>query len=270
MNIVCIGAHPDDAEFYAGGAMILWSRLGHRVTAVSLTNGDAGHQSDPPALLAGRRAEEAREAARRGGYQAITMDAHDGELMPTLEMRREVVRLIRRLEADVVLTHRACDYHPDHRYTAVLVQDAAFMVTVPHVCPDTPALRSNPVFLYMMDAFAGTTPFRADLAVAVDAVLDEKWALLDAMPSQFYEWLPWLEGRLDEVSPTGDGAARLKWLAEFYGPVLAEMSGALRDALPRIHRGKADSIHWAEYFEICPFGRRPSEAELSLLCISDT
>jgi len=108
------------------------------------------------------------------------------------------------------------------------------------------------------------------LAVAVDAVLDEKWALLDAMPSQFYEWLPWLEGRLDEVSPTGDGAARLKWLAEFYGPVLAEMSGALRDALPRIHRGKADSIHWAEYFEICPFGRRPSEAELSLLCISDT
>jgi len=67
--------------------------------------------------------------------------------------------LIRNWNADVVITHRPYDYHPDHRNTAIAVQDAAFLVTVPNVAPDAPALKKNPVFLYSSDRFQKPLPF---------------------------------------------------------------------------------------------------------------
>ena len=267
MNILCAGAHPDDAEFYAGGSMIQWATAGHRVTAVSLTNGDAGHHETPLPELAARRRAEALEAARRGGYEAVTWDVHDGELMPTLELRREMVRLIRRCRADVVLCHRPYDYHPDHRYTGVLVQDAAFMVTVPHVCPEEPALETNPVFLYMTDPFSREAPFQADLAVPIDRVDEAKWRLLDAMPSQFYEWLPWLEHRLDEVPPATAPEARFAWLQQFYGPVLDDMFAPHRAALERIHGAAAAGVRRFEVFGVCGYGRTPGDEEARALCL---
>ncbi len=267
MNIVCVGAHPDDAEFYAGGSMLLWTDQGHKVTAVSLTNGDIGHHGMEPAELAARRAAESREAARRGGYDTLTLGHHDGELMPSLEARKELVRLLRRLQADVVLSHRPCDYHPDHRYTAMLVQDAAFMVTVPRFCPETPALRANPLFLFMMDAFTRPAAIRPDMLVDVDGVMDRKWALLDAMESQFYEWLPWLDRRLGEVPPPEAGAeARRAWLVRHYSPWLAEFTNQHRDDLCRMYGERGGSIHFAEVFEVSEYGRDPDTEELFALC----
>ena len=115
MNIVCIGAHPDDAEWYAGGSMVLWSERGHKVYAVSVTKGDIGHHEIGSEELAEIRRAEAEEAAKRGGYESIILDFPDGSLMPTLDARKVIVSLLRKLNADVVLTHRPFDYHPDHR-----------------------------------------------------------------------------------------------------------------------------------------------------------
>ena len=136
LRIIVFGAHPDDCDGDAGGTAILWAQKGHAVKFVSLTNGDAGHQSEGGGALARRRRAEAQEAGRRFGIAEYeVLDNHDGELEPTLAVRQQVIRRIRQWRADVVIAPRPNDYHPDHRYTGVVVQDSAYMVMVPNVCP---------------------------------------------------------------------------------------------------------------------------------------
>ena len=174
LNIIAFGAHPDDCDIRAGGTAAKWAAAGHRVRFVSVTNGDAGHQSQGGGALAARRRAEAQEAGRRLGVDYITLDNHDGELMPTLQVREQVIRLIRQWKADLVLGPRPHDYHPDHRYTGILLQDAAFMVTVPNIAPDTPSLRQNPVFMYFEDSFQKPNPFTPDVAVSIDDTFPEE------------------------------------------------------------------------------------------------
>ena len=147
LRIVCFGAHPDDCEIQAGGSAALWAKQGHHVLFVSVTNGDIGHWREAGGPLAVRRKAEVDRAHAILGIQGVVLDNHDGELEPTLENRRTLTRLIRRWNADIVMGPRPNDYHPDHRYTGVLMQDAAYMVTVPFFCPDVPAMKKNPVFL---------------------------------------------------------------------------------------------------------------------------
>ena len=173
---------------------------------MSVTNGDIGHHQIAGAILARRRTAEVKRCAEILGIETEVLDIHDGELMPTLENRRTITRKIREWQADVVISPRPNDYHPDHRYTAILVQDAAFMVIVPSFCPDVPALRKNPVFLYCQDGFKKPNPFEPDVVVPIDPVIDQKVACIDALESQFYEWNPWLFGYLGEV-PSGQGRA---------------------------------------------------------------
>ncbi len=265
MNIVCIGAHPDDAEVFAGGTMVLFARNGHRVLALSLTNGDVGHHEQGGGALALRRSEESLAAARIGGYESITLDNHDGELMPDLALRKAITRIIRDYQADMVFTHRPNDYHPDHRYAALAVQDAAYMVTVPQFCPDTPALRNNPAFFHFFDRFTFPAPFRADVAVAVDAVMDVKWRLLDVMPSQFYEWLPWLDGKQHEASAAFDAGHRLEFLTSYFGSFLEMPGRQCRDAV-RAWSGKdADNVRYVEVFQLCEYGAQPDDEQLRRL-----
>ena len=145
--MLVIGAHPDDAEIQAGGIALLYARAGHRVGFVSMTNGDAGHHEQGGTVLAGRRLAESICAAQVAGIESGVMDIHDGELEPCLENRKQLIRLIRAFGPNVIITHKANDYHPDHCYTSVLVQDASFMVTVPKVCPDSPHMPFSPVVL---------------------------------------------------------------------------------------------------------------------------
>lgn len=264
MNVVCIGAHPDDCECFAGGSAIQWARAGHRVLFVSMTNGDIGHFDMAGGMLARRRLAETRLSAERGGVHDLVLGYHDGELVPTLEARREVVRIIRRWEADLVLTHRPNDYHPDHRYTSILVQDAAFMVTVPHFCPEVPRLERNPVFLYLVDSFQRPVPFRADIAVDISDVMETKLLMLDAMESQVYEWLPWLEGRLVEVP--ADQESRRAWLREAWDGFFLPHTEIARPALRRWYGARrAKQIRYAESFEICEYGHQPNDDEIRRL-----
>jgi len=261
LNIIAFGAHPDDCDIRAGGTAAKWAAAGHRVRFVSVTNGDAGHQSQGGGALAARRRAEAQEAGRRLGVDYITLDNHDGELLPTLEIREQIIRLIRQWKADLVLGPRPNDYHPDHRYTGVLLQDAAFMVTVPNIAPDTPALRENPVFIYFEDNFQKPNPFSPDVAVSIDDTFAKKIDAIDAHVSQVYEWLPWLNGRLDAVPQ--DPAARKAWIAK---QRQGRISEAVRAALVKYYGAEAGAkVQHAEAFEICEYGRRPDAAEVKRL-----
>lgn len=253
LNIIAFGAHPDDCDQRAGGVAAKYAALGHRVRFVSVTNGDAGHQTEGGGALAARRRAEAQEAGRRIGIDYITLDNHDGELLPTLKPREEIIRQIRLWNADLVLAPRPNDYHPDHRYTGVLVQDAAYMVVVPNIAPDTPALRKNPVFMYFQDGFERPNPFRPDVAVAIDDVIEKKIDMLDAHESQMYEWLPWVSGRLHEV-PKGAGPRR-SWLRETRA---GQPTPAVRETLVKFYGPeKGNAVRHAEAFEICEYGTRP-------------
>lgn len=261
MNVVCIGAHPDDCEVFAGGTAVKWARKGFRVLFVSLTNGAAGHYEMRGRELAMRRLVEARESAVRGGVEALVLSYPDGELEATLDVRKEVAGIIRRWEADVVLTHRPNDYHPDHRYTSISVQDAAFMVTVPAFCPETRPLPRNPVFFYFADSFTKPAPFHPDVAVEVDDVMAVKWSMLDAMESQFYEWLPWIEGELDQVPQTAE--FRKQWLVKRWTPYFRSITSMGGKALAKWYGpGRAKRVRFAEAFELCEYGRCPNVQEM--------
>jgi LmbE family N-acetylglucosaminyl deacetylase len=261
LHVIAFGAHPDDCDSRAGGVAAKYAALGHRVRFVAVTNGDAGHQTQGGGALAARRHAEAQEAGRRIGIEYVVLDNHDGELLPTLAVRQQIIRQMRQWNADLVLAPRPNDYHPDHRYTGILVQDAAYMVTVPNVAPDTPALRKNPTFMYFQDGFQKPSPFSPDVAVSIDDVFDKKIEMLDAHVSQVYEWLPWHDGLLDRVP--ADAAARKRWLRE---QRTVTVTPAVRAALERWYGPeRARTIQQAEAFEICEYGAKPSEADLKRL-----
>jgi len=267
LRIIVFGAHPDDCEILAGGVAAKWSALGHHVKFVSVTNGDIGHWRDAGGPLARRRTAEVERCAAILGIHSEVLDIHDGELLPTLENRWTITRLIREWRADLVMSHRPNDYHPDHRNVGVLVQDAAYMVTVPFFCPDTPHLRSNPIFLYGEDRFTKPNRFAADIIVGIDDVIGKKMATVHALESQFYEG--GCNGGPELVpDPNNQAAVALRrqqveqefdtWFsgtAQRFPAELAQWYGS--DA--------AKGIRYAEAFEICEYGRAPSRDEIRKL-----
>jgi N-acetylglucosamine malate deacetylase 1 len=268
LRIIVFGAHPDDCELDAGGTAIKWANQGHRVKLVSVTSGDIGHWRMKGQELAARRLAEVKAADRILGAEAEVLPIHDGELEPTLENRRTITRLIRRWQADIVIAPRSWDYHPDHRYVGVLVQDAAYMVTVPFFCPETPALRDNPVFLYSSDGFQKPCPFRPDVVVAIDDVFDQKIEALHELESQIYEGgANGSEDFVKSVPPATDPAARKAWLrASWWAQRNASEAKQYRAELDKAYgadQGRA--VRFAESFEICEYGRKPSAEELTRL-----
>ncbi len=258
LRIIFIGAHPDDCDIKGGGTAALFVEMGHQVKFLSVTNGDAGHQSQGGGMLAKRRIAETQEVAKRLGVSYDVLDNHDGELLPTLEIRLQIIRKIREWKADVVIAPRSNDYHPDHRYTGVLVQDAAFMVGVPNVAPDVEPLRKNPVFLYFQDNFKKPNPFQPDIAVDITPVIAKKLAGLDAHQSQFYEWLPWIGNYESEVPK--DPAKYKEWLLQ---KRVAKPNPEVQKSLVKWYGPtRAAKVLYAEAFEICEYGSQPTEVEL--------
>lgn len=255
LRIIAIGAHPDDCEYFSGGTAARWAALGHQVLFVSLTNGELGHWKTVGGPLARRRAEEKRRSGEILGVSTRILDNRDGELQVTLENRKAVIRMIREWRADVVLSHRPGDYHPDHRATALLVQDSAYMVTVPFTCQDTPHLERNPLFLYFEDEFSVPAPFRADIVVSIDGVIGRKLDFIDAHESQFFEG--GCEGRegLVPADEAGRTARRLK-VREDFTTLFEAPARRRRAGLEKWYgREGAAAVRFAEAFEICEYGR---------------
>ncbi len=265
LRIIAFGAHPDDCEIQIGGAGALWAKQGHHVLLVSVTNGDIGHWREAGGPLALRRKAEVDEAHRILGVQGVVLDIHDGELEPTLEHRRTLTRLIREWNADVVLGPRTNDYHPDHRYTGVLMQDAAYMVTVPFFCPDVPAMKKNPVFMNYTDRFQKPAPSRADVVVVIDAVIAAKLDALGVMISQFAEGGANGNASLYPADAAGR-QRRQQQVRENFSRRFQATATRFKAELATWYPGAAGATaKHAEAFEICEYGSQPSPTELRRL-----
>jgi LmbE family N-acetylglucosaminyl deacetylase len=261
LRIIAFGAHPDDCDIRVGGTAALWAQMGHAVKFVACTNGDAGHPVMGGAPLARRRRAEATEAGRRIGVTYDILEIHDGELMPTLENRNLIIQKVREWNAELVLGPRPNDYHPDHRYTGVLVQDAAYMVVVPAVLPTIPPVKRNPVFLYYQDRFQKPTPFKPDIVVDIGPVWDKKVDGMDAHESQFYEFQTNVNA---SVQVPTDKAERKKWLSQRRTP---EATPEIRSIMAKWYgkqTASKDPLYY-EAFEICEYGTQPDEARIRQL-----
>lgn len=264
-TILCIGAHPDDNELNTGGLAARLGRRGDRVHFVSVTNGNKGHFATEyradPGKLAARRLVEAQEAAAVIGASYETLGVPDGEVYVDQATTEAMVRCIRRAQPDLVLFNRPLDYHRDHRYTAQLVLDATYMLTVPLLCPETPHLERMPVFAYWFDDFRDLQPFVAEISVPIDGYLDEKTSMVCHHASQFFEWLPYNAGVLHEVPEDDAGRrARVRGILERRGAYRAEKAAGARLREPG---------QYAEAFRICEYGRVPDDEELRMLFTLD-
>ncbi len=272
LRIIVFGAHPDDCEQKAGGMAAIWASQGHLVKFVSTTNGDIGHAEMAGGPLAMRRTEEVEKAAEILGIATEVLDIHDGELMPTLENRRTILRLIREWKADIVIGHRPNDYHPDHRYTGILMQDAAFMVTVTFFAPDVPPLTKNPVFLYLSDNFQKPNPFDPAIVVSIDDVFDQKVEAIWQLESQIESL--WATGNFVETVPIPDDPVgrqeRYNQVKERIARRDANIANKYRDQLIDLYgEEKGENIEYAEAFEICEYGSQPTMEELKALFLLD-
>lgn len=265
LNIIAIGAHPDDCDSKFGGTAALFAKMGHNVKFLALTSGDAGHQSEGGGALGNRRREEAKNAGEALGiaeYQ--TLDNHDGELLPSLQVRHDVIRAIRKWDADIVLGLRPNDYHPDHRNAGKVVIDASYMVIVPNVCPDTPPLNKNPLFLFMQDRFQRPYKHQPDVVVAIDETIELKIDGLHAHTSQMYEWLPWTNGGDESVAkiPTSTKERR-EWLAKRTKSRSGIISSEKMNSLEKWYgKDLAKKVKYIESFEVAEYGMQPTDKDL--------
>ena len=264
LRILAFGAHPDDCDLMVGGLAIKYARLGHGVKLVAMCNGNAGHHVMGGGPLAQRRYAEAQRSAviasagASGRVEYVVLDIPDCQLMPTLENRWTVVSMIREFQADLVITNRPNDYHPDHRYASQLVQDAAYTVTVPNVMALTPHLSHNPVFAFWSDNFQRPYPFTPDVAIAIDDVLETKLDMLQCHESQMFEWLPYNHNILDQVP--ANPAERRSFLAKHWLPRMEREAERGRDLLKQLYgEGRGGLVRHAECLEYCEYGSHVDE-----------
>ncbi|MEO5998304.1 MAG: PIG-L family deacetylase [Chitinophagaceae bacterium] len=264
LRIIAFGAHPDDVEQKTGGMGAIWAAQGYKVKFVALTNGDVGHFESSGGALANRRLKEVQECAKIFGVETEVLDIHDGELEPTLENRKKVARLIREWQADIVLCHRPYDYHPDHRYVGVLVQDASVIVAAPFFTPDTPPTKGNPVFMYYSDNFLRPYAFDPTIVIGIDEVADKKWSCITAMPSQFGDEHSWQASTFPNVPKDEQG--RKDYLMKSVQLRNEGVASKYRDRLIELYgKEKGSKIKYAEAFELCQYGRQASIDELKKL-----
>ncbi|HUS48420.1 MAG TPA: PIG-L family deacetylase [Phycisphaerae bacterium] len=252
-RILVFGAHPDDCEFMAGGLAALCVRHGLTIKFVSMTNGDTGHYQMGGGELARRRYAETRASAKVLGIEYEVVDQHCGELMPTLEHRRFVIRTIRLFKPDLVLTHTPDDYHPDHRYTSTLVQDSAYSVTVPGQVALTPHLNCNPVYGYICGTITKSPMFAPTVFLDLDGVMSKKFRMLCCHESQFLEWIPYNQNVLHKV-PKGR-AARRKWMTDWFAARMRQVAEFYRPQIVRQYGPKRGArIRYVEAIQFSPLG----------------
>ncbi len=263
-KLMVVGAHPDDCE-QVGGLTLKLKDLGWDIRFLSVTNGSGGHQEMPGAALVKRRRAEADRVAALFGLTYVILEHEDGRLEAGLPQRESLLKEIRAYDPDVLITHRPFDYHPDHRNTSVLVQDCAYLLQVPAICPLAPALKRMPAIFYMQDAFQKPCAFSPDLVFDITDRAEDKLRMYHQHTSQMYEWLPYVDG-VDLSTIPEDEAARFEWLrgTQFYtrDEAFARMFG---DAWEKKYGRAPQNDAHCEALEICGYGRRLSADELRTL-----
>lgn len=264
VRIIVIAAHPDEADMYAGGTAALFARQGHQVKFVSLTSGDAGHHELGRYELAARRYREAQEAAKRLGVQEYeVLDAHDGELMPSLATRKRILRTIRSWQPDIVIgLHPDGGGHPDNRAAGVAVSEAMAFVTNRNAYPDLPPLAKQPLYLYMID-YVTMRVHRHDLVIDIDETIDDKLRACDAHASQFYEYSA--RQYCDPADVPAGWSQRREFILTHWADTMYALP-AMRETLASWYGPRrAEAVTFAETFQFAADGRRPAHAELLAL-----
>ena len=264
LRVLIFGAHPDDTDLAAGGVAALYAQKGHVVKMVSVTNGDAGHHEMGGVLLAQRRREEAAASGAVLGVEYITLDNHDCVLEPSVGIRHDLVRILREFGPDLVMVNRPYDYHPDHRYTSQMVQDAVCTSSVPNIVSNVPYNRFTPVVVHTWDNFQKPRTFSPDVAVSIDEVIEQKLDALHCHTSQMYEFLPYIM-RYDDQVPEDQSKWR-DWLGTFLKPQYRRIAHECRDTLQEFYGSeKGSQIQFAEAFEACEYGAPLTEENLHRL-----
>ncbi|MCD4783005.1 MAG: PIG-L family deacetylase [Candidatus Eremiobacteraeota bacterium] len=193
-RILVVGAHPDDVDYIASGTMIKWSLMGKEVYYLVCTDGDKGgtrNDLTTDKLIEMRRSEQRAAAKIVGARDVFFLGKRDGELTPDLELREEIVRIIRKIRPQKVFSfdpaNRAFDsfhrYHTDHRAAAIAVFDAVF-----------PAAKNRMYFPHLLEE--GLEPHKIDELffcvtkepnywVDISGVIETKIECIKAHKSQF-------------------------------------------------------------------------------------
>jgi LmbE family N-acetylglucosaminyl deacetylase len=266
MRVMAIGAHPDDCEICAGGTLLAFRIAGATVKMVSFLNGDKGHMTMQPPELAARRYAETQRVKEILGvseYQVL-MENADTELVPSIEMRKQMTRLIRTFDPHIILTHRTCDYHADHRAVAVLVQDSSYLLGVPLWCPETPIPQNKPVLFYMSDAFKTPAELKPDVVIDIDQQMDTLLEALCSHESQFFEWMRFDQRITEEVPSSLEG--RKAFIAKYWIHDRKTLDAErFRAQLIARYGEHGKHTRFAEAFELSEYGRVPAPEELPAL-----
>ena len=268
-RIMVIGAHPDDADIICGCTAAKLVKKGCRVKFVAACNGDIGHHIHSREKTAAIRRQETLNAAKVLGLDSYDIYGWGDARCPnTIEARELVARKIQEFEPDIIITHRDCDYHVDHRTVGTLVKDCGYMLGCPHWIEGSKPLRRRPLILLMSDVFTVPRTLRPDILVDADPYIG-KWAdALDCQVSQFYEWLAWDKGVEDEVTAIGDRkkniAKRNAYLMKYWGSRKVNDAKRFADAWREQYPGRAVP-NALEAFEISEYGRPPIEEDFALL-----
>lgn len=266
IRLLILGAHPDDAEFHAGGLAVRYRNRNRAVRMISVTDGGAGHHLRDRESLVAMRRREAAQAGATIGAEYLTWDFPDGRLLPSLEVRERIIREIRTYQPHLVLTHRTCDYHPDHRAVGQAVQDASYLVTVPLVCSDTPILRRDPVVAYMCDLFTKPCPMDPDVVLDVGPQMDAIVAMLAEHESQVFEFLPFNQGIEGEVPE--DPALRSTWLANWFQQWISPRAVRFQEAARNKLSDAQLTAKWIEAYEISEYASdADDERRATLFCV---
>lgn len=253
LRIMMIGAHPDDNEIKTGGIAAKYRALGHVVKYVYATNGDTGHQIMGGGQLARTRSEEAANSCKITGIEPLVLDIHNNGIEADIKTRELFISTIREFRPNLIFTHRLNDYHPDHRRTAMLVQDCSYAIRIPNVCPLTPSLNYSPIILYVSDNFKRPYEFVPDIVVDIDDTIDTKMRMLHCHKSQMYEWLPWMDGELDKV-PESDEDKFIWLLKKRKGNDKKTADRFRKELVERYGEDRGNKIEYAEAFEISEYG----------------
>lgn len=274
MKILAIGAHQDDNEFRVGGMTVKWVAAGHEVRYLSMTNGCGGHHLlTKEETIATRAKESAAVAEHLGIRYDIWSDQDDCVLVADLATRHRLMRYIREFSPDVIITHRTNDYHADHRAAALLVQDASYLLTVPHACPEVPAMRKMPVILFYEDQFS-EPPFRMKYVAGIDEELEAKMHVAHLNKSQVYEWLPYTHGiklpETDEekhtvlwginVTPDTTDEEVLSQKRGYAVRFAKTAARFRRELIEKYGEEKGSKIRFAEAFGLSEYGAQPDAA----------
>lgn len=206
MNILAIGAHPDDIEVLCAGTLALYSKKGHEVFMCHVCDGNKGSMVYSSKELAKIRRREAIESAKLIGAKSIWGGMSDGEVVLDLMSREKIIDVIRQANPDLVITHSPDDYHSDHINTSRLVFEATYMSNLKLLKTNYPASNKLP-FLYYMDTISGINFIPAEYVNITD-VIDVKVEMMLKMKSQ----LGWLK-----EMHNCDAAEFIKTVARFRG-----------------------------------------------------